>query len=95
MEAHLYILDGVGHSIVDGESIPWKPGSAFHVPGPQTVHQHVNDGAQETSMLRVAFGIRYFFEAMAKEEFPYLYLAYRQFAQRAGGERERVRERAR
>ncbi len=72
------MVEDVGHSIVDGESIAWKPGSAF-----------------ESSMPRVAFGIRYLFEAMAKEEFPYLDLAYRHFAGGAARERERVRERAR
>jgi quercetin dioxygenase-like cupin family protein len=95
MEAHLYILDGIGHSIVDGESIPWKKGTAFQVVGPQTVHQHVNDGDVESQMLRVAFGIRYFFEAAANAEFPYLFLAYRQFAGAREAERERVRERTR
>ena len=95
MEAHLYIIDGVGHSIVDGERIDWKVGTAFQVPGPQTKHQHVNDRGEESSMIRVAFGIRYFFEAMAKEEFPYLYFAYRQFADGAQRERERERERTR
>jgi quercetin dioxygenase-like cupin family protein len=95
MEAHLYILDGEGHSVVDGESIPWKKGSAFQVVGPQTVHQHVNDSDVESQMLRVAFGIRYFFEAAAKEEFPYLFLAYRQGIGTRESERERVRERTR
>jgi quercetin dioxygenase-like cupin family protein len=95
MEAHLYVTGGVGHSVVDGESIPWKKGSAFHVSGPQTVHQHVNDGDEESSMLRVAFGIRYFFEKIAHEEFPYLYLAYRQNAGERPRERERERERTR
>jgi quercetin dioxygenase-like cupin family protein len=95
MEAHLYVLDGVGHSVVDGVSIPWKKGTAFHVPGPQTVHQHINDGDTESSMLRIAFGIRYYFENIAKEEFPYLYLAYRQNAGARPQERERERERTR
>jgi quercetin dioxygenase-like cupin family protein len=95
MEAHLYVLDGVGHSIVDGERIDWKKGSAFHVVGPQTVHQHVNDGDTESQMLRIAFGVRYFFENIAKEEFPYLYLAYRQNVGERSRERERERERTR
>lgn len=95
MEAHLYVLFGKGHSIVNGERIDWKPGTAFHVPGPQSVHQHVNDGAEETGMIRIAFGIRYFFEAMAKEEFPYLYLKYREFANGRQPERQRERERVR
>jgi quercetin dioxygenase-like cupin family protein len=95
MEAHLYILDGTGHTVMDGESVHWKKGSAFQVVGPQTVHQHVNDGDTETQMLRVAFGIRYFFEAVAKEEFPYLFIAMRQGVGGREAERERVRERTR
>jgi quercetin dioxygenase-like cupin family protein len=77
MEAHLYVLEGSGHSIIDGESIPWWPGSAIHIQGPQTVHQHVNDGDSPSRMLRIAPGIRYFFERMAKDVYPYLFFAYR------------------
>lgn len=93
MEAHLYVLEGEGHSIVDGETIPWKAGSAFHIPGPQSIHQHVNDGDTPSSMLRIAPGVRYFFEAMAKDEFPYLYYAYREGYQERNQERERERTR--
>jgi hypothetical protein len=46
-------------------------------------------------MIRVAFGIRYFFEKMAKEEFPYLYYSFRQGYKPGGAERERERERTR
>lgn len=78
MEAHLYCLRGTGYSLVDGEKLPWKPGTGFHVPGPQTPHRHVNEGDEESELVRIAFGIRYFWERAAKREFPYLYLSPRQ-----------------
>jgi quercetin dioxygenase-like cupin family protein len=78
MEAHLYCLKGTGYSLVDGEKVPWKPGTGFHVPGPQTPHRHVNEGDEECELVRIAFGIRYFWERAAKREFPYLYLSPRQ-----------------
>ena len=96
MEAHLYIIQGEGHSMVDGEKVPWKPGTAFHVQGPQTIHQHVNTGDVPSHQVRIAPGIRYFFEAMAKDEFPYLYYKVRPalLRQKAEAERERERERS-
>lgn len=78
MEAHLYILKGTGYSLVDGEKVPWKEGTCFMVPGPQTAHRHVNESDEEATMVRIAFGIRYFFERIARREFPYLYLSPRQ-----------------
>jgi len=74
MEAILYILEGEGHSIVDGEHIPWKKGTCFHIQGPQTVHQHFNTGPVESQMLRAAPGVRMnFFQQVAQERFPYLW----------------------
>ncbi|MQA87940.1 MAG: cupin domain-containing protein [Streptosporangiales bacterium] len=78
MEAHLFIVDGEGYSEVDGEKIPWKPGTSVHIQGPQTVHQHFNESDQYSKMLRIAPGIRYFFERCAKSTFPYLYYDVRQ-----------------
>jgi quercetin dioxygenase-like cupin family protein len=78
MEAHLYCLQGTGYTLVDGVKVPWKPGTGFHVPGPQTPHRHVNEGDVECELVRIAFGIRYFWERAAKREFPYLYLSPRQ-----------------
>lgn len=78
MEAHLYVLQGSGYSVVNGEKVAWKPGTCFHVPGPQTPHRHVNESDTPATMVRMAFGIRYFFERVAKREFPYLYLSPRQ-----------------
>ncbi|MPZ89203.1 MAG: cupin domain-containing protein [Nitriliruptorales bacterium] len=78
MEAHLFILDGEGYSIVGDEKVPWKKGGGLFVPGPQTPHQHVNESGVPARMLRIASGIRYFFEKAAQDEWPYLYLAPRQ-----------------
>lgn len=78
MEAHLYILKGTGYTLVDGVKVPWKAGTALHIPGPQSVHQHVNEGDEPSEMVRIAPGLRYFFENVAKPEFPYLYISPRQ-----------------
>ncbi len=74
MEALLYIVAGRGYSIVDGDKIPWRTGSCLHIQGPQTVHQHFNDGDVDTQMLRSASGVRMkFFQQVAQERFPYLW----------------------
>ena len=75
MEAHLYVLDGEGYSVIDGERYDWKAGSAVHIPGPQTRHQHFNTGPNGSSMVRIAFGIRYLYEKIAQPAFPYLYFS--------------------
>lgn len=73
MEATLYVLEGHGYSIVDGQRVEWTAGSAIHVPGPQTVHQHFFESDTPVRMLRLANGLRYFLEPSAKNVFPYLY----------------------
>ncbi len=73
MEAMLYILQGTGYSIIDGEKIPWRPGAMMHVQGPQTVHQHFNTGDVESQQLRTHFVIRKFFQPIVKDVFPYQY----------------------
>ena len=71
MEAMIYILDGEGHSIIDGVKVPWRRGSLLHVQGPQTVHQHFNTGKVQSSLLRFSPGIRtHFFDPIARERFP-------------------------
>jgi len=72
MEASLYVLQGEGYSVIDGQQVPWRAGSAFHITGPQTVHQHFSTSDEMTEMLRIAPGLRYFFEKAAGEEFPYV-----------------------
>lgn len=73
MEAILYVLNGQGYTEMEGEQIPWRTGSTYHISGPQVVHQHFNTGYEPSRLLRIASGIRYFFERVAKSEFPYLY----------------------
>ena len=73
MEAFLYIIDGEGYTLVDGERVDWKKGSLVHVQGPQTHHQHYNTGDKPTAQLRLAPGLRFnFFQQIARERFPYL-----------------------
>ena len=78
MEAHLYVIEGFGHTEINGEDVAWKPGTGFQVPGPQTPHRHVNEADTPATMVRIAFGVRYFIEQAARREFPYLYLSPRQ-----------------
>ncbi len=74
MEAVLYVVQGEGYSIIDGEKLTWKKGSCFHVQGPQTVHQHFNTGRIEAQQLRIHFGLRAnYFQKIARPVFPYLY----------------------
>ncbi len=71
MEAHVYILEGEGYSIVDDVKVPWKKGTLLHVQGPVTMHQHFNTGQGESQMLRIEFGMRSkFFEKIAGRTFP-------------------------
>ena len=71
MEAHVYVLQGEGYSIVDDVKVPWKKGTLLHVSGPATMHQHFNIGKGESQMLRVEFGMRSrFFEKIAQRTFP-------------------------
>lgn len=77
MEAMLYILDGEGYTVIDDVEVPWGPGSALYITGPQTVHQHFVTGDVPSRMLRMASGFRYFMEAAAKAEFPYLFFEER------------------
>jgi quercetin dioxygenase-like cupin family protein len=81
MEAILYVIEGEGYTEMNGEHVPWRPGSTYHISGPQVPHQHVNTGTTPSALLRIAGGIRYFFERVASEEFPYLYFEPRGFLQ--------------
>ena len=77
-EALLYVLSGSGHTVIENEAVPWKPGSAIHVCGPQTVHQHFVESETDSRMIRVSSGLRYFFEPIVKAEWPYLFISPRQ-----------------
>jgi quercetin dioxygenase-like cupin family protein len=75
MEAHLYVLQGEGYTVIDGVRHPWRAGSAIQIPGPQSRHQHFNTGDGPSVMVRIAFGVRYMYERAARRSFPYLYFA--------------------
>jgi len=76
MEAHVYVLEGEGYSIIDGIKIPWKKGTMLHVQGPVTQHEHFNTGKVVSKMLRTQFGPRAkFFQdqnRICERVFPYL-----------------------
>jgi quercetin dioxygenase-like cupin family protein len=77
MEALLYVLQGEGYTVIDGEKIPWKEGSLFQVQGPETVHQHFNTGKCESQLMRIHYGIRSaFFQPIAGRVFPYNYYEF-------------------
>lgn len=72
MEAFLYILQGEGYTVVDGERVDWKKGTCMHIPGPQTVHEHFITGKEPYMMLRCDSGVRSkFAQNFAMERFPY------------------------
>jgi len=61
LEAVLYVLDGDGYSEVDGVEERWAGGDVLHVPPSFAVHEHYNLGEHSYRLLRIQFGIRYFF----------------------------------
>jgi hypothetical protein len=65
MEAIIYVISGEGYTEMDGEHVPWRAGSTYHISGPQVPHQHFNTGTEPSVLLRIASGIRYFFEKVA------------------------------
>jgi quercetin dioxygenase-like cupin family protein len=63
-EAMLYVLEGNGYSMIDGQRYDWQQGDAVHVPPRMTVHEHFNDSDARTRTLRIEFGVRFFYEAL-------------------------------
>jgi quercetin dioxygenase-like cupin family protein len=63
-EAMLYVLEGRGYSLIDGQRYDWEEGDAVHVPPRMTVHEHFNVSDARTRTLRIEFGIRYFYESL-------------------------------
>ena len=45
-EAVIYVVQGVGYSLIEGERIDWQAGDAFYVPV-WSWHSHVNSGASK------------------------------------------------
>ena len=82
MHAHMgrsrYILSGSGYSTVGDDKVEVE--ARHRHPGARTPdpHRHVNTCDEPSDMVRIAFGIRYFFEKFATREFPYLYLSMRE-----------------
>jgi mannose-6-phosphate isomerase-like protein (cupin superfamily) len=62
----LYVLEGSGHSMIDGRRYTWEAGDAVHVPPRMTSHEHFNDSDARTRTLRIEFGIRFFYEGLWK-----------------------------
>jgi uncharacterized cupin superfamily protein len=73
MDAIIYVVQGRGHSVVDGQHIPWKAGTTLHVRGPQIQHQHFNTGSERSFLLRIASGLRPDLETATADVFPYLW----------------------
>ncbi|MGR3317319.1 MAG: cupin domain-containing protein [Candidatus Anammoxibacter sp.] len=44
-ETLMFILDGRGHSVIEGEKVEWEAGDALHIP-PWSWHQHFNSDPQ-------------------------------------------------
>jgi mannose-6-phosphate isomerase-like protein (cupin superfamily) len=67
LEAVLYVLGGHGFSEVGEGELPWGPGDVLHVPPAMAEHEHFNEGQEASRMLRIQFGIRYFFQEVWPE----------------------------
>ncbi len=61
LEAVLYVLEGEGHTDVQGGRQPWAAGDVLHIPPAMYEHEHFNESDRTSRMLRVQFGIRYWF----------------------------------
>lgn len=61
LEAILYVLSGDGYSEVDGVEERWSAGDVLHVPPSFAIHEHYNLGEHSYQLLRIQFGVRYFF----------------------------------
>ena len=44
-ETLMFILDGRGYSVIEGEKVEWEAGDALHIP-PWSWHQHFNSDTQ-------------------------------------------------
>ena len=73
MEALIYVVQGEGHTIIDGVETPWRSGSSLHVQGPQTQHQHFNTGTEPAYLLRIASGVRPLVEEAVSDVFPFVW----------------------
>jgi mannose-6-phosphate isomerase-like protein (cupin superfamily) len=61
LEAVLYVLEGEGYSDVGDKLQPWSAGDILHIPPAMWEHEHYNAGDRPYRLLRIQFGIRYWF----------------------------------
>jgi quercetin dioxygenase-like cupin family protein len=61
LEAVLYVLDGEGFSDVGDRAQAWSSGDVLHIPPAMWEHEHNNVGTRPSRLLRIQFGIRYWF----------------------------------
>jgi len=61
LEAVLYVLDGEGYSDVGDRPQQWSTGDVLHIPPAMWEHEHYNEGSRASRLLRIQFGIRYWF----------------------------------
>lgn len=67
LEAVLYVLDGEGYSDVGGKPQKWSTGDILHIPPAMWEHEHYNQGSWASQLLRIQFGIRYWFTELWPE----------------------------
>ena len=60
-EALFYVLEGNGYTEIEGTEYRWQPGDIFHVPPAMFEHEHYNDTDEDYRLLRIQFGIRFWF----------------------------------
>ncbi len=61
LEAVLYVLEGEGYTEIDGVDQRWEAGDVMHVPPAMFEHEHYNDTGRDYKLLRIQFGVRFWF----------------------------------
>jgi len=61
LEAVLYVLEGEGFTEIEGIKHRWQAGDVMHVPPAMFEHEHYNDTGKAYRLLRIQFGIRFWF----------------------------------
>jgi quercetin dioxygenase-like cupin family protein len=61
LEAVLYVLSGEGQSEIAGTRERWQAGDILHVPPAMWEHEHFNQSDRACRLLRIQFGIRFWF----------------------------------
>jgi gentisate 1,2-dioxygenase len=93
LEAVLYVLEGEGFTEIEGVEHPWEAGDVMHVPPAMFEHEHYNDSNKAYRLLRIPFGIRFWFTDIWPEGYT-SQRVYDQFGRpMIAGKIERLRER--